>query len=126
VDEPVSLPAFRRRRLGESVTIVVERLRAGASIGALSVEYGVSQEAVRRAVARAGITTAIARVTETGMAPPRTQVHRLPGRSRSRVFEPVKVRATLTRYVGGECLRSLVRATGVSRETIRRGLGEGI
>jgi hypothetical protein len=45
VDEPVSLPAYRRRRVDATVAYIAERIRTGTSIRALTDElrYGRRQ-----------------------------------------------------------------------------------
>jgi len=123
VDEPVSMLAYRRHHLDEEIPAIVRCMSGGARLRELAGEYGVSREAIRRALIRAGVTIAIERIAETGAPPRRPRAHRLPGRGRSRAFEPAEVSALLTRHVGGESLRSLARGTGVSHETIRRVLG---
>jgi hypothetical protein len=55
VDEPVSLPAVRRHRLDETIATIAARNRTGTTIRVLVSEYGVSREAVRRALCRVGI-----------------------------------------------------------------------
>ena len=121
VDEPVSLPEWRRYRVRERTGEIAERIQHGVSIRSLAGEYGVNCELIRCEVARAGIE-----FTKVPAAPPtpvrRTRMHRLPGRGRSRAFTPDEVAELLARHHYGESIRSLARATGVSHETIRQTL----
>jgi lambda repressor-like predicted transcriptional regulator len=108
--------------LEESVTVIAERLRTGASIRTLSVEYGVSQEAIRRAAARSGVEVATEPHQEHAMPLRRVRLHRLPGRGRSRSVAPEEIATLLARRQAGESIRSLARTTGVSHESMRRTL----
>jgi lambda repressor-like predicted transcriptional regulator len=120
VDEPVSLPSYRCQRVDDSIHLIAQQIRAGASIRALAREYGVSREAIRRAIVRAGVVVEVDSHPQPDVAPRRIRAYRLPGRGRSRALTPVEVAALLARHAGGESLRSLARAVGVSHETMRR------
>src|SRR5215207_9400465 len=95
VDEPVSLSAYRRHRLAESVTVIAERLGAGTSLRALAHEYGVSREAVRRVLAHPVVVVDRAKPMQSDLPQRRGRAHRRPGRGRSRIFTPAEVAALL-------------------------------
>src|SRR5215211_6315681 len=117
VDEPVSLPECRHHRLHHHLPAIVERKCADTSIRALADEYGVSREAIRRAVARSGIATEVEKEPQPGLPLRRVRAYRLPGRGHSRAFTPAEVTELLRRHGSGESVRALARATGVSYET---------
>ena len=122
VDEPVSLPEFRRHRLDDAIMRIAERIRAGTSIRSLAAEYGVSHEAIRRALMRAHITIELGKDVRPSKELRRTRAHRLGGRGRSYTLRPDEVAHLLLRHRAGESIRALARQSGVSHETMRRAL----
>ena len=121
VDEPVSLPAYRHRRLEESVAAIAIRVECGESLRTIAREYGVSHETLRKALKRHGRATRSSPVPAA--APRRVRAHRLPGRGRSTALTHDEVGTLLLRHQAGESIRSLARATGVSHEAMRQTLG---
>jgi lambda repressor-like predicted transcriptional regulator len=120
VDEPVSVLNYRRPGLDNSIEEIAELARGGMSIRALAGKYGVSREAIRRALCRAAVAVSVNETSQSAMPLRRVRVHRLPGRGRSRAFTPEEVVALHARREAGESMRSLARAAGVSHETVRR------
>jgi lambda repressor-like predicted transcriptional regulator len=118
VDEPVLLPAWRAHKSAEQLPTIAARIAAGATLRGLAAEYGVSHEALRQTLKRAGIATG--RPATPAPPPRRSRSYRVAGLGRSRVFAPSEVAVLLARHSGGESIRALARATGVSHETLRR------
>lgn len=75
VDEPVSLPEHRRRRVDEAILHIAGRLQTGTSIRSLAAEYGVSREAIRRALARTDIALDVNNSTSTRRSGPARRSH---------------------------------------------------
>lgn len=125
VDEPASLPEYRRHRVADAVPVIARRIATGASIRSLAAEYEVSREAIRRALAKAGIVITVEKNSPPTMTLRRTRGHRLPSRGRSQTLTPDELTPLLTRHHAGESIRALAREAGVSHETLRRGLANG-
>ena len=121
VDEPVSLPQWRRDRLSEHLPSIAIRIERGETVRTIAAAYGISHEALRQALKRRGHATRSSPVPAT--APRRVRAHRLPGRGRSTALTPDEVGTLLLRHRAGESIRFLARATGVSHEAMRQMLG---
>jgi transposase-like protein len=120
VDEPVSLPEWRRPHLTEHLPAIATRIEHGETLRAIAREYSVSHEALRQALKRQGHAT---RPTPAADAPPRrVRLYRLPGRGGSMALAPDEIAALRLQHRSGASIRSLARTYGVSHETVRRTL----
>ena len=118
MDEPVSLPQWRRDRLSPHMHTIALRVERGETLRAIGMEYGVSHETLRQALKRNGYLTRPPTVPAS--SPRLGRMHRLPGRGRSTALAPEEVTALLARHHAGESIRSLAHSVVVSHETIRR------
>jgi hypothetical protein len=99
VDEPVSLQEWRVHRTTEQLPAIAERIAAGETLRAVAADQGMSHEALRQALTRAGYATR--KAVALAAAPRRSRGYRVVGgddpasslRERSLRCWPVTARA---------------------------------